>query len=99
VSRIVQVVREYQCQFAVKGGGHGNHAGASSIEDGLLIDMSRITSVALSADESIAGIGAGARWIDVYEALEERGLTVVGGRSSTVGVGGFTLGGIYFPKL
>ncbi|KAL3490772.1 hypothetical protein BJX62DRAFT_237885 [Aspergillus germanicus] len=93
VSRIVQLVREYQCQFAVKGGGHGNHAGASSIQDGLLIDMSRITSVTLSEDESIAGIGAGARWIDVYEALEEKGLTVVGGRSSTVGIAGFTLGG------
>ncbi|KAL3449126.1 hypothetical protein BJX65DRAFT_306191 [Aspergillus insuetus] len=93
ISRIVQVVREYQCQFAVKGGGHGNHAGASSIQDGLLIDMSRISGVTLSDDESIAGIGAGARWIDVYGVLEEKGLAVVGGRASTVGVGGFTLGG------
>ncbi|KAL2836742.1 hypothetical protein BJX68DRAFT_250339 [Aspergillus pseudodeflectus] len=93
VSRAVQVVREHQCRFAVKGGGHGNHAGASSIQDGLLIDMSRLSSVKLSDDESIAGLGAGARWIDVYKVLEEKGLTVVGGRSSTVGVGGFTLGG------
>jgi hypothetical protein len=99
VSRIVQVVREHQCQFAVKGGGHGNHAGASNIQDGLLIDMSRINRVTLSVDESIAGIGAGARWIDVYEVLEEKGLAVVGGRASTVGVAGFTLGGIYIPVL
>ncbi|KAL3485443.1 hypothetical protein BJX62DRAFT_247506 [Aspergillus germanicus] len=93
VSQIVNVVRELQCKFAVKGGGHGNHAGASSIQDGLLIDMSRISSVILSKDESIAEIGAGARWIDVYEVLEEKGLAVVGGRVSTVGVAGFTLGG------
>ncbi|KAJ0419640.1 hypothetical protein BJY00DRAFT_285658 [Aspergillus carlsbadensis] len=93
VSHIVNVVREHRCRFAVKGGGHGNHAGVSSIQDGLLIDMSRISGVALSDDESIAGIGAGARWIDVYGVLEEKGLAVVGGRSSTVGVAGFTLGG------
>ncbi|KAL2811975.1 hypothetical protein BJX63DRAFT_422047 [Aspergillus granulosus] len=93
VSRIVRVVREYPCQFAVKGGGHGNHAGASSIHGGLLIDMSRIRQVTISEDESVAGIGAGARWMDVYSVLEEKGLAVVGGRASTVGVGGFTLGG------
>ncbi|KAF3390206.1 putative FAD-linked oxidoreductase [Penicillium rolfsii] len=93
VLQIVNVVRERQCQFAVKGGGHGNYAGASNIQDGLLIDMSRIKSVTPSNDESIAGIGAGARWIDVYEVLEPKGLAVVGGRSSTIGVAGFTLGG------
>ncbi|KAL2831968.1 hypothetical protein BJY01DRAFT_226223 [Aspergillus pseudoustus] len=93
VSRILQVVREYPCQFAVRGGGHANHAGASSIHGGLLIDMSRISQVTVSDDESIARIGAGLRWGDVYAVLEEKGLVVVGGRSSTVGVAGFTLGG------
>ncbi|KAL3466929.1 hypothetical protein BJX64DRAFT_204577 [Aspergillus heterothallicus] len=93
VARIVQVVREYPCQFAVKGGGHANHAGASNIHGGLLIDMGRINSVTLSDDDSIAEIGAGARWMNVYDAIEEKGLVVVGGRASTVGVAGFTLGG------
>ncbi|KAL4867177.1 hypothetical protein BDV12DRAFT_198522 [Aspergillus spectabilis] len=72
---------------------HGNHAGASSIQDGLLIDLSRLNSITLSEDELIAMIGARLRWIDVYTVLEERGLQVVGGRSATVGFAGFTLGG------
>ncbi|KAL6229949.1 hypothetical protein BDW75DRAFT_223885 [Aspergillus navahoensis] len=93
VSHVVQVVKETRCQFAVRSGGHGNHAGASSIQDGLLIDLSKLNTVATSEDESVAMIGAGNRWGDVYEVLEEKGLLVVGGRSSSVGVAGFTLGG------
>ena len=40
-------------------------------------------------------IGAGAKWMDVSRTLDERGLAVVGGRNSAVGVGGLTLGGNY----
>jgi FAD/FMN-containing dehydrogenase len=92
----VQVVKEHQCQYAVRGGGHGNHAGVSSIQDGLLIDLGRLNAVTVSDDESTAMIGAGSRWKEVYAVLEERGLLVVGGRSETVGVAGFTLGGCFY---
>lgn len=95
VAQAVQVVREHHCPFAVRSGGHGNHAGVSSIEGGLVIDLGRLKSVTVSEDESVAFIGPGNRWVDVYEVLEEKGLLVVGGRTATVGVGGFALGGAY----
>lgn len=37
--------------------------------------------------------GTGQRWGNIYDLLEPLGLTVVGGRDSRVGVGGFLLGG------
>lgn len=38
-------------------------------------------------------VGPGNRWVEVYTALEPLGLTVIGGRSASVGVGGFLQGG------
>lgn len=39
-------------------------------------------------------IGAGTKWMDVSKALDKKGLAVIGGRNSAVGVAGLTLGGI-----
>lgn len=44
-------------------------------------------------DTKTASIGAGALWSDAYAALEKHGVTLPGGRTSTVGVVGFLLGG------
>ncbi|XP_014560919.1 hypothetical protein COCVIDRAFT_22907 [Bipolaris victoriae FI3] len=79
--------------FAVRGGGHSPVGGASSIQGGVLIDLSLFDKVVLAEDKKSVGIGAGCRWIDVYAALERDGLAVVGGRNSAVGVAGLTLGG------
>lgn len=38
-------------------------------------------------------VGPGATWDDVFTTLEPLGVMITGGRSSTVGVGGLTLGG------
>jgi hypothetical protein len=45
-------------------------------------------------DGSSVAIGDGAKWIHVSEVLGERGLAVIGGKNSAVGVGGLTSGGI-----
>lgn len=79
--------------FAVRSGGHSPASGAASIEGGVLLDLSLFCEVTLSKDESSVVIGTGARWLDVSRVLDEKGLAVVGGRNSTVGVGGLILGG------
>ncbi|OQV04670.1 FAD binding domain-containing protein [Cladophialophora immunda] len=93
VSTILQIVRDHQVPFAVKAGGHGVYAGASSIEDGILVDLSRMNSVDVAPERKSVFIGAGAKWVDVYGKLDALGISVPGGRISTVGVGGLTLGG------
>ncbi|KIX96011.1 uncharacterized protein Z520_08266 [Fonsecaea multimorphosa CBS 102226] len=93
VSTMVQTARDHQVPFAVKAGGHGVYAGASSIQGGILIDLSRINKVEVAPDRQSVFIGAGAKWGDVYGKLDALGISVPGGRISTVGVGGLTLGG------
>lgn len=41
----------------------------------------------------VAKIDGGSLWEDVYKTLAPYGATAPGGRTATVGVGGFTLGG------
>ncbi|OAL28157.1 hypothetical protein AYO20_09576 [Fonsecaea nubica] len=93
IATILQTARDQQVPFAVKAGGHGVYAGASSIQDGILIDLSRINSVKVAPDRKSVFVGAGAKWGDVYGRLDALGVSVPGGRISTVGVGGLTLGG------
>jgi hypothetical protein len=49
--------------------------------------------VTVSSDQSIAGIGPGNRWANVYTTLDALNLAMVGGRVSDVGVGGLITGG------
>ncbi|KIW25670.1 uncharacterized protein PV07_08831 [Cladophialophora immunda] len=93
VSLAIVVCRHTSCPFAVKSGGHGKWCGESSINGGLLIDLARMKQIQLSKHQSTVAVGPGNRWSDVYAALEPLGITVVGGRASGVGVGGFLLGG------
>jgi FAD/FMN-containing dehydrogenase len=79
--------------FAVRSGGHSAIPGAATIKGGALIDLSLLCEVTPSDDGTSVTIGAGAKWKHVSQVLDERGLGVVGGRNSDVGVGGLTLGG------
>ncbi|KAI9793318.1 MAG: hypothetical protein M1833_000763 [Piccolia ochrophora] len=93
VSKIVKALAKASCEFAVKSGGHSPVPGSNDIADGVTIDLARIKSVTLSSDKAVASIGPGARWGDVYGALDPEQVTVAGGRASTVGVGGLIPGG------
>jgi FAD/FMN-containing dehydrogenase len=93
VSTAVQIINQHSCHFAVKSGGHAMFAGASNAIGGITIDLKYLNWIELSEDQKAISIGPGNRWGDVYEKLEPQGLTVVGGRVSNVGVGGFMLGG------
>lgn len=79
--------------FAIRSGGHSPVSGAASIKGGAVIDLGLFCEVTPSEDGSSVAIGTGAKWIDVSKVLDERGLAVIGGRNSAVGVGGLTLGG------
>lgn len=81
------------CIFAIRGGGHGMFAGASSAPNGITIDLRYMDNVSVTEDLKTASLGPGNRWVNVYKALEPFGLTVAGSRDDSVGVGGFLLGG------
>lgn len=85
--------------FAIRSGGHSPVPHAASIEDGVLIDMSRFSDVVPAEDGSDVTIGVGAKWGKVYQVLDAKHLAVAGGRNSAVGVGGLILGGLFTFKL
>ncbi|KZM24384.1 flavin adenine dinucleotide binding [Ascochyta rabiei] len=90
------------CQFAIRSGGHTPIPGSNNVEDGVTIDLLHMNSTTYNASTKIASILPAARWGSVYEALEPLGRMVAGGRGSTVGVGGFLLGGgisHYAPRV
>ncbi|KAL8364736.1 hypothetical protein RB595_003830 [Gaeumannomyces hyphopodioides] len=95
VSRAVTALAGAGVKFAIRSGGHTTWAGASSIEDGVTVDLGLMadTTVRDPGSAKVASIGPGARWRDVYDALEPHGLTVAGGRDGDVGVGGLVTGG------
>lgn len=41
--------------------------------------MTKLKTIALSEDKTVASIGPGNRWLDAYEYLKPHGLVVVGG--------------------
>lgn len=74
-------------------GGHTPFAGANNTDNGVTIDLSGLVSVNLKKDDTELQVGGGAKWGNVYPVLEPKNLTVIGGRSSAVGVGGLVTGG------
>ena len=67
--------------------------GAASIDDGVLIVITNMETLAISSDLSVASVGPGNTWPDVYGWINEYGRAIAGGRYSPVGVSGFLLGG------
>ncbi|KAF2872236.1 hypothetical protein BDV95DRAFT_492280 [Massariosphaeria phaeospora] len=83
-----------QTPFAVRSGGHNPSPGFGSIDQsGVLIDLGAMDSAWISADKSIASVGPGATWENIYDYVEQHQLTVAGGRAAGVGAGGLVLGG------
>lgn len=55
--------------------------------------MTGLSAIKVNHNHSVARVGAGASWLDVYAFLDPLNKTVAGGRNGAVGVGGLTLGG------
>jgi FAD/FMN-containing dehydrogenase len=79
-------------EIAVRGGGH-NPAGHCAVDDGLVIDLSRMRDVRVDPDKGIATCQGGATWLDFDTATQAHGLVTPGGVVGSTGVTGLTLGG------
>jgi FAD/FMN-containing dehydrogenase len=93
VAAIVSKIISGNCHFAIKGRGHAPAAGFANINHAITMDMTGLSTISVNEDHSVASVGAGASWLDVYAFLDPLNKTVAGGRNGAVGVGGLTLGG------
>ncbi|KAI0467338.1 putative oxidoreductase [Xylaria cf. heliscus] len=81
------------CQFAIRSGGHAPAVNAANIDGGVTLDLRRLNTIVVNPSESTVSIGVGNTWDGVYNKLDALNLSVAGGRSAGVGVGGLSLGG------
>jgi len=88
----VEFAREHEYETAVRSGGH-NGPGLALVDDGLVVDLSRMNGVRVDPDAKTARVEPGCTWGDVDHATHAFGLATVSGVISTTGVGGLTLGG------
>jgi FAD/FMN-containing dehydrogenase len=79
-------------KIAVRGGGH-NPAGHCAVDDGLVIDLSRMRGVEVDPDARLAISQGGATWLDFDAATQAHGLVTPGGVVGSTGVTGLALGG------
>jgi FAD/FMN-containing dehydrogenase len=89
---IVNFARQRNLLVAVRGGGH-SVAGLSSVDGGVVIDLTRMRAVTVDPVARRAWVQGGAVWADVDRESQAFGLVVPGGVVSETGVGGLTLGG------
>lgn len=84
--------RRNDLPISVRAGGH-SVAGRCLVDDGVVIDVRRMADVDVDAERRIARVGGGATAADLDRATQLHGLATTGGRVSSTGVAGLTLGG------
>ena len=77
---------------AVRSGGP-SVAGQSTNEDGLVVDVRPMKDIEIDPTARRARVGGGCTWGELDAAAQLHGLATTGGRVSTTGVAGLTLGG------
>ncbi|KAF2034465.1 FAD-binding domain-containing protein [Setomelanomma holmii] len=94
VSKTLALIRQHNVMFTVRGGGHST-SGAASIEDGIVIDLSKMRKVTVDPAAKTIRAEGGTIWEDVDVEAAKYGLATVGGTVNHTGVAGLTLGGGY----
>src|SRR4029078_8009874 len=77
---------------AIRAGGH-NVAGLASVDEGLVIDVSRMKQIAVAPRARAVTTEPVPTWGEFDAATQAHGLATTGGINSTTGIAGLTLGG------
>jgi hypothetical protein len=91
VAAALAYAREHELEVAVRAGGH-SAPGFATTDGGLVIDLSPLKAIHVDPARRIAWVQPGVLWGELDAATQEHGLAVTGGRVSSTGVAGFTLG-------
>jgi FAD binding domain len=90
VAACLNFAEKFSMPFRVRSGGH-SYQGWSSLNNGLVIDVSDMNS--LHVGNGTVTVGTGIDLINFYSGLAAHGKAVPGGSCPTVGIAGLTLGG------
>jgi FAD/FMN-containing dehydrogenase len=91
VAAALAYARREELEVAVRAGSHSSPGFATS-EGGIVIDLSPLKGIHVDPARRIAWVQPGVLWGELDAATQEHGLAITGGRVSSTGVAGFTLG-------
>ena len=87
----ILLARETGLPLAVKGGGHGVN-GHAVCDDGIMLDLSPMKRIDVDPEARVVRAQAGVNWGEFDAATQAHGLATTGGRVTTTGVAGLTVG-------
>ena len=91
VIRGIGLARTSGLPLAIRGGGH-SVAGFSSVDGGVVLDLRSMRGIRVDPKRRTVRVQAGLSWGDLDRETQAFGLAVTGGRVTTTGIVGFTLG-------
>jgi FAD/FMN-containing dehydrogenase len=92
VIRALEFARSEELAVAVRGGGH-SIPGHSSVDGGLVVDLSAMQGIRVDPQRRIARAQPGVTWAGFDHETQAFGLATTGGLVSSTGIAGLTLGG------
>jgi FAD/FMN-containing dehydrogenase len=91
VAAAVNFGRDHGLPVAVYGGGHGV-TGHAVCDGGIVVDLRSMKGISIDPQARRGRAEAGLTWGELDAVTQEYSLAVTGGRVSTTGIGGLTLG-------
>jgi FAD/FMN-containing dehydrogenase len=91
VAACIAAARELGLPLAIRAGGH-SAPGFGSCDDGIVIDVRELTAVGVDPVARVVRCGSGLTWKQFDTGVQQHGLAVTGGRVSSTGVTGLTIG-------
>ncbi|WP_433281309.1 FAD-binding protein [Pseudonocardia xinjiangensis] len=85
----VRFARDNALACVPKSGGH-SFVGASTVENGLVVDVGPLNGISYADD--VVTVGAGAEMYDIHSFLDEYGRSLPTGAGPTIGISGLALG-------
>ena len=92
VATAIDFAQRYNLPVSARGTGH-SYSAIFMCDDGLLLDLSRLSDVTIDRAERRLSVGPGATSGQISALLEHEGLAFPVGHGAPVGIGGFLLGG------
>eukprot|EP00884_Botryococcus_braunii_P010309 jgi/Botrbrau1/1927/Bobra.0005s0030.2 len=92
VEKTVQFAHQHKLKVSVRGSGHA-FSGCPVQEGAIILDVSRLKTIAVDKEALTARVGAGVTGLELFTTLAMWGLHFPGPYVSHVGLSGFLLGG------